>query len=350
VGVFQSESGSSQRRAFGNFVHPYRDEDYSNFTAEFTHSFGNVDLTYVGGIREHKTFGWQIFPEDYTLTGEHDRSNYNQDADTTSHELRFSGQSDRLTWLAGYTWIEEEVWESYHQWGLPIETGVPLEIANSTNDLHPLNRNWHKSDGVFGQVNFRVTESLGLTLGYRTFDDSIKRLGTFALGTGGGGPNGEPNAWPDPNGNPCRAPDFCIAVPNNACQGERKNAWRIGLDYDVGGSGIVFGSVATGYKQGGFNDFGPLGPAAGAVTYEPEEMTAYEFGYKGDLSDSLTYTTSVFYYDYKKMQISDVREVAFGTFVLFTLTAPTERSQRLGERVELAAERPLPARYRAAIL
>jgi iron complex outermembrane receptor protein len=325
-GVFESESGADQRKGFGNFVTPIRDENFSNITAEFTHRFGNVDLTYVGGIRDYGWHGQQIFDEDYTLTGEHDWGGYEEDSDMTSHELRFNGTSDRLTWIAGYHWEEEKVWESYHQWGLPIRPGVPLDIANSTNDVHPLNTNWHNSSGVFGQVNIGLTDSLGLTLGLRSSDDSIRRVGTFALGTGyppGSGITDPPNNWPDPQGNPCRAPAFCIGGPNNADVGERKNAWRVGLDYHLGERGMLYGYVATGYKQGGFNDFGPGGPAAGPVPYEPEDLTAYELGYKGELSDSVTYNSALFYYDYKKMQISDVREVAFGTFVLFTLTAPT---------------------------
>ncbi len=195
---------------------------------------------------------------------------------------------------------------------MPVSDNVKLRLALNSNN----SEGWR--------------EDLTLTFGLRWSEDGVSRRGTFALGTGyppGPPPPGvPPNAWRNPDGEPCRAPDPCIGVPNNADQENTKVTYRLGLDYDVSDTGMIYGSIATGYKAGGFSDFGPAGPLAGADYYSPEDLIAYEAGYKGDITDTLTYNTSVFFYDYEVMQLSYVREVAFATFVLFTVTAPTEVS------------------------
>ena len=297
-GVFQNESGSAQRQVFGNFVAPRRDQDFSNFTAEFTASFGAVDLTYVGGSRRFKDNTIQSGTNDAESQRRYGwRMHDNEAIRTTSHELRFSAQNERLEWVAGLNWWEEDIDESNHLWDVPILPGIPLDIRNSVNGIHPFNKTWHESSGAFGQMNYGLTEDLTLTLGVRWSEDSVSRRGTFALGSGfppgPPRPGAPPNAWPNPDGVPCRAPDPCIGVPNNADQEDTKVTYRLGLDYALSDSGMVFGSIATGYKAGGFSDFGPAGPLAGADYYAPEEMIAYEVGYKGDISETLTYNSVV---------------------------------------------------------
>jgi iron complex outermembrane receptor protein len=68
--------------------------------------------------------------------------------------------------------------------------------------------------------------------------------------------------------------------------------------------------VATGYKGGGFND---LDPATGKPgPYAPEKVIAYEAGYKGQLTPTLQYNTSVYYYDYKSFQVTAATFFGFG--------------------------------------
>lgn len=330
-GVYQNESGSAQREVFGNFVAPHRDQDFRSVTAEYTARLGVVDMTYVGGIRVFEDNTIQSGTDDAQSQGEYGwRHHDNEGIETTSHELRFNGQNERLNWVAGLNWWDEDIDESNHTWDIPVIPGVPLDIRNSENGIHPFNKTWHESSGVFGQLNYDLSEDLTLTVGARWSEDGVSRRGTFALGSGyppGPRPPGlPPNGWLNPDGEPCRAPDPCIGVPNNADQENTKVTYRLGLDYDVSDTGMIYGSIATGYKAGGFSDFGPAGPLAGADYYSPEDLIAYEAGYKGDVTDTLTYNTSVFFYDYEVMQLSYVREVAFATFVLFTVTAPTEVS------------------------
>ena len=78
---------------------------------------------------------------------------------------------------------------------------------------------------------------------------------------------------------------------------------------------MFYASYSRGYKGGGANPPGPavadiLAPASEAthpLTFEPEFVNAYEAGTKNTLLDgSLTFNGSIFYYDYKNYQISEI--------------------------------------------
>src|SRR5690606_21343951 len=78
--------------------------------------------------------------------------------------------------------------------------------------------------------------------------------------------------------------------------------WRIGAELDVGPDSMLYGSVSTGFKAGGTSLV--AGPAA---VFDPEELTAYEIGWKNRLFDrTLTLNLSAFYYDYSNYQASFV--------------------------------------------
>ena len=108
---------------------------------------------------------------------------------------------------------------------------------------------------------------------------------------------------------------------NDATIKGRKVTWRLGFDADLG-RGLLYGSVATGYKQGGFGDGCSTGfttkvssrgercdAALGdpqAVYYNPESVTAYELGYRGRIAPGVRVDIAGFYYDYKDMQLNSV--------------------------------------------
>lgn len=80
---------------------------------------------------------------------------------------------------------------------------------------------------------------------------------------------------------------------------ERKDdevTWRVNLDYHFSPSAMVYGNVTTGYRSGGFN----LVFFSETAQYDPEELIAYEVGYKGGLFDNtLQLNASLYYYDYE---------------------------------------------------
>ncbi|WNC71102.1 TonB-dependent receptor [Thalassotalea psychrophila] len=93
----------------------------------------------------------------------------------------------------------------------------------------------------------------------------------------------------------------------------QSNSWskttgRVGTGYQINDDHMVFASVATGYKAGGFDSLASphsesdgsiiIDPETGDVvdvSFEPEESVNIELGYKGILSDSLRTTFSMFH-------------------------------------------------------
>ena len=82
---------------------------------------------------------------------------------------------------------------------------------------------------------------------------------------------------------------------------ERKDddvTFRLNLDYNWTDDVLLYGNVTTGYRSGGFN----LAFFSETPQYEPEQLTAYELGLKGQYLDStLQANASVYFYDYESI-------------------------------------------------
>ena len=77
--------------------------------------------------------------------------------------------------------------------------------------------------------------------------------------------------------------------------------WRLGVEYDVTDTSMVYGSISTGYKSGGF---------AFGVTpkLEPETLLAFEVGTKNRLFDNtVQFNASAWFYDYRDLEQSITR-------------------------------------------
>ena len=71
--------------------------------------------------------------------------------------------------------------------------------------------------------------------------------------------------------------------------------WRVNLDYNVTDDSLIYANVTTGYRGGGFN----LVFFSQTPEFDPEELTAFEIGYKAQLADgTLQLNASAYLYDY----------------------------------------------------
>jgi iron complex outermembrane receptor protein len=102
---------------------------------------------------------------------------------------------------------------------------------------------------------------------------------------------------------------------NNAHRTFSRTTWRAGFDLDLDDRTLLYGTVSTGYKAGGFNDGCVPAETVGcnvartesALYYEPETLTSYEAGIKTRLLDNaVRLNLSVFHYDYKSLQLSQI--------------------------------------------
>ncbi|WCP16257.1 Vitamin B12 transporter BtuB (plasmid) [Sphingobium sp. AntQ-1] len=96
------------------------------------------------------------------------------------------------------------------------------------------------------------------------------------------------------------------SVPFGGKVSTNKVNFRAGVDYNITPASLVYGSIATGYNQGGFSTAPITLATAGAAGYDPVDLTAYTFGVKNRFFDNrVTLNVEAFRYDYKNYQVSE---------------------------------------------
>lgn len=121
-------------------------------------------------------------------------------------------------------------------------------------------------------------------------------------------------------------------VPNNQSRTYKKATWRAGLEYDVGPQSLLYATVETGYKSGGF--FSTPDPVNNF--YNPETITAYTIGSKSRfLNNRLQLNLEAFWWTYKDQQVSHF--IAFGGAPVFA-TENIGASRMRGIEAELRAQ------------
>ncbi|SFR89779.1 TonB-dependent receptor [Sphingomonas jatrophae] len=186
-----------------------------------------------------------------------------------SQELNLiGGIGERIDYVLGGYYFREKAYELNPQFYTFVTSipGLGLAGINLTNTLDY--NHTSKSYAAFGQVTYRLTDSLSVIGGLRYTKDEKKLVQT------------QPSVR------------------------TLKNDWsRVNysatLQYQASPDLMVYGRVASGYKAGGFN--------ARSVNdgYEPESLTAYEIGVKSQLLDRrLRVNAALFWNDLKDKQLN----------------------------------------------
>lgn len=313
------ETNRERRTILDNPFPSQDDEDFINFNGEVNLGLGPLDLTYVGAhtrfdsnqLRSTNNDPGQNFIGQGPFGAYYGWSIYQSEVRTDQHELRLTNANPGfIDYVIGGNYFNENIAgpERYHTWTAPVAN--PTNAA-SINGLSFLVDTTHESWGIFGQATVNLTEDLSVVAGLRYSDDRVARTGTVAIGPGA----------QDAGGNVCIAPEPCVGGPNVGSQQATKLTYRGGINYQLTNSDLLYASIATGFKAGGFNDFDPI--ALTAAPYDPESMTAYELGYKGRIIDGVRFNSNFFYYDYSGSQITSLVNI-LGNFVIYTQLVPTE--------------------------
>ncbi|MEH6605020.1 MAG: TonB-dependent receptor [Pseudomonadales bacterium] len=195
-----------------------------------------------------------------------------------------------------------------YPWGTNPETGVPglmalilqPNIANHTPWPEQVDTQGdYTSWAIYGDATWAVNEKMNLTGGLRyTLDEK-----DFAMQSS------------YQNCIPTFAPGYPECIPlglaffNNGqaiVDTNESEDWdalsgRVVLDYLVGEDTMLYGSIATGFKSGGFNSLSS-GPGISS-SYDAEEVINYEIGSKGTYMDgALQLNAALFFYDYTNLQ------------------------------------------------
>ncbi|MCG8443473.1 MAG: TonB-dependent receptor [Caulobacterales bacterium] len=234
-----------------------------------------------------------------------------------SQEFQFLGSNDRLSWVAGLYYFHEEasdendvlILPGLFQFleGLPTtldclapppiptpptcpapSLGVPGGAGNPVNvglDLvvDAFGDVTVDNYAVFGEADVNLTDALTLILGGR-FTYEEKDFVSSQLRPASGVP----------------------ALPLSEVSDDWSNfSPRVGLNYQLDNGAIAYFTYSQGFKSGTFNGRANSEQTLEAV--DPEEVTAYEVGFKADLLDArLRVNAAAFYNDYRDIQLTAV--------------------------------------------
>jgi iron complex outermembrane receptor protein len=272
---------------------------------------------------------------------------FRADVESFSQEFRIAGESEKMNWVAGVYYFDSEannrldlVVNHYNGFldfldNLSLEEGgffLPPALGGPFNLLSGITganfaanpggfRQFLTYDvdytqeteslGLFGQVDYNLTNQITLVLGlrYTTEDRSFNYLNAYGDRNGDGmitNADGVFNNFlyllqTDPiDPTPPEYFLFNGSIDNDNISG------KIGLDYRPNDDLLLFASYSRGFKSGGFNggflDFTD-GVVPSDTPYDEEILNSYEIGFKADLADGrVRLNASGFYYDYQDFQ------------------------------------------------
>ena len=218
------------------------------------------------------------------------------DAEQFSQEVRLNGSTDTMDWVAGVYYLDLSVDDSNG-----AETDPFIDPAGDTPDITGLDNPYEtntESWSVFGQLERRLADNLTGILGARWIRDEKDH--TYAVNVVDFIPGTVQR-----NGNP----NILVQLANYS--GEREDdefSVRAALNYDLSEDVMLYGSWNRGVKGGGYNSpVFPLSPPLGyddaTMSYDPEQLDAFEVGFKSRLAGGVAiFNGAAYYYDYKDYQ------------------------------------------------
>lgn len=306
---------------------PGQYEDVENWfvanTTEYRVS-DNVTLKNIFGYRKVELAS--VYDSDGSIEAFANMSNDGLPAITNaemfSNEFQVLGTAfdDRLDWITGaYYW---------QQTGRRISRSNIMGIFDNIQQGDADNMAW----AIFAQGSYKVTDRLGVTLGARwSFDEreiDLRNRRAF--------PNGMTMCMvQDDNGLP---------LPGDACSKKLKDDWNsptwlASVNYELTPGTMVYGSVTTGYRAGGFGIRATQ--LEEQAPFDEEKVITYELGLKSDWDyKAWAFRTNlaVYYQDYEDIQrtFSKPSETGEpGTFI--SLTGNAAEAVIQGAEIELNA-------------
>lgn len=311
-------------------INPSSDRDYYQLIVR-----GDWDLSDTMTLTALSTY--QDFEQRQNTDGDgsalvlFDLAPLNGEIDTWISEVRLSGISENLKWVAGANFeqsntLEEEVLNyrdstNYNGANAFINTsGIALDQEISAY-------------AFFGNVDISLSDTLTLKLGARYTDSSIEvescnfaaANDPLAIDAGQGANvatlfnvlgdllNGGDGDFTNGLAAPFEVIGVgdCYTLNDNSVPGdiyarsldEDNTSWRAGLDFNLNMDTLLYGNISKGYKSGSF----PALAAANFFQLDPvtqESVLAYELGIKSTLAEgSVQLNAAAFYYEYNDKQL-----------------------------------------------
>jgi iron complex outermembrane recepter protein len=297
----------------------------SGATAKYIQDIGGTTLTVIGDYSKlTKNYQEDSDASPFTLFEFFNGSDVNQQ----SLEFRLNGGDKKLNWTAGIYglridgnyyegWIGPAFFTAqefvsptnpnngygvpgpwpYGQFPFWTSGGVPGPNGGIPETKSPYDL-LTKSYAAFGQLEYRFTDLIGLTVGARfTGDKKDYHFMWFPY-----------EYFAQNVTNPILLLTPPAGVPlKNYSNSRSDDLWsgKAQLDFHISDATLAYVSYNRGVKGGGFN--APLFPFTindlSTLTFKPETLTSYEVGFKSEYFDHrLRWNSAAYYYDYKDYQ------------------------------------------------
>ncbi|MEM9880277.1 MAG: TonB-dependent receptor [Pseudomonadota bacterium] len=252
--------------------HPFRDNEGFGFSLRLDYDFGAATLTSLTSYerfdrREFNDWDGTIVPAAEVL--------FNSEPRVFAQELRLTSNTDEaapLDWIVGVYFADETLSELFqsdfqNSFGLGLRTPYEQEA---------------RTLAVFGQAGYALTDRLSATVGLRFEDENRDLVSLETVFT--------PPLLPD------------VASPTRDADLSEVSG-KVGLDYRLSDSALVYALISRGVKSGGFTALNTLNPLQ-TEAFNNEVLWAYEIGAKTEfLENTLRVNFAAFYYDYTDQQI-----------------------------------------------
>ena len=255
--------------------------------------FGDISLLSVTSYQEYER--WQPKESDGTPSLYVDFL-FTSEIWAFSQELRLTSNYDGpFNWIVGANYGRDEVAE------LPGRIGYVEDYLNGWRIDLTYEQDRENLAG-YGQFTFDLGDKWRISAGGRVLKDDVTFQQSVNLYVPPDGPVILSNMLP----RTIVAPDGSVEELDGKLD-DTAFTWRVALDFIPNDNIMLYGSVASGYKPGGFNGGFNLNPLQYLPFYE-EEVTAIEIGLKSILANGrAVFNAAAFTYDYDGLQAATAR-------------------------------------------
>ncbi len=260
----------------------YQKRDTHAARIEINWTTGLGQLTSISGYRNTE-YSWQenLFglPRGVATQLINETS---EEAEQYSQELRLASDMDDsdYQWTVGLYYLHEEI---ERMEAFDIDLGF---VVREQYDQE----NTTDSAAVFGELYKSLGEKFSATLGLRYTHEEKDFSNTTSA---------------DPFPLFFLREEFSV----NADESWDDVTWRLVGQYELETDGMIYASIATGFKSGGFQGQ-PSEPISAVQAFDPEEAINYEIGIKSQwLNNRLRFNASVYYMDYSDLQVQQFLQV-----------------------------------------
>jgi iron complex outermembrane receptor protein len=296
-------------------------DDQHTYQSTLTIDTDAMQIKILNGYQNYSWYGEKDF--DGTASPVSYVEKIGQAETNKQHEIQFISNTDGdISWVAGLFYYN-------------VELNQPYTLTDANNPYLINNGTVPNPDGIFytqrgildstskaayGQVDWQASDKLTMSLGLRYSEDekegSETQLQVYDAVVDycteaalpylqGYGAYFDP-ALVSPAFAGCR---FGMVVGGGAAEHKAKwdsVDWRVNATYQLTEESMAYATVSSAYKPGGFRLGGLQDVASTAINesiVDNEDLLALEVGYKGNLTDTFSVSTSMFYYDYSDLQV-----------------------------------------------